>query len=739
MMNRIKLHFSLAVSTALMTLALLPALAAQTSLSQSASRQKTAGTGMMPMPLVAPLFIEDDQRTSVITMVNNAPQGVDVDVVLYSLSGDRLVQQTVALSPHSERAVSVRDLLQDSAVQYGSVFLAPHRNSTMAAQLSIAGRSGNSTNDVEEEFQMLTGSDPADFRAVSVSTAPLIAVRSLSSEAQTLSVTCLQGQSENQARNGKVSIGPNRTLLIDACAKGGPKVLPNLQSIEAKSTDGRRAVAVSVSSSVPSSDLALFGFGSVGAGSDSGFVAIPFTDRNGLKSSAAVFPGITSAARNSRRLQAAIANFGATTHRATFVLTETGAQKEVATVQLAPHSVSVANLADALNGAHEDASFVVNTDGEPGEVMSGIQAVASPNGSSFDVTLPWKDRSERANGGQHPWRIDGGFSSTLLLFNPDQSTANSITVSVYADNKAWTKLVPVPPQATVAIRLNDIVDKQEPDDKGGMLPPGSTHGIVGWFTLANPRVFGQLIQADVLSHVVRPFACAQYTNVCGADVTNLTVEVGQQGSVSAIGKTCGSDGACTCIEQCGSTGGGAFSGWGSSDTTIASLVSSNGGSATFQGNRAGGASTFVTVSDATCTQGGSGTVAVNAWVQIRSVSVSPTTINTSSSPTTATVTVQVAFSVAGITNPGATIQVLTASGSPAGNNVSYSPSSQTVSLSGASPQTVQFTVSAGPSTVGGSVVIQGTVQSVSGTGGTIVIKDPNPASNGETPLTTTTN
>ena len=37
------------------------------------------------------------------------------------------------------------------------------------------------------------------------------------------------------------------------------------------------------------------------------------------------------------------------------------------------------------NGAHADASFVVNTDGAPGEVLSGIQAPAMPNSLSMNV------------------------------------------------------------------------------------------------------------------------------------------------------------------------------------------------------------------------------------------------------------------------------------------------------------------------------------------------------------------
>jgi hypothetical protein len=61
---------------------------------------RTSNASMGGMPLVAPLSIEDQQRTSVITMVNSAPDGLGVDAVLYDLSAGRLARETVSLRPH---------------------------------------------------------------------------------------------------------------------------------------------------------------------------------------------------------------------------------------------------------------------------------------------------------------------------------------------------------------------------------------------------------------------------------------------------------------------------------------------------------------------------------------------------------------------------------------------------------------------------------------------------------------
>src|SRR6185437_7339524 len=88
----------------------------------------------MPMPLVAPLFIEDERRTSAITIVSDSPNSsLDVDIILVNPSGEPLVKQTVRISPRGEKTVAVTDLLASLPISwpvYGSIYLKPHRSST---------------------------------------------------------------------------------------------------------------------------------------------------------------------------------------------------------------------------------------------------------------------------------------------------------------------------------------------------------------------------------------------------------------------------------------------------------------------------------------------------------------------------------------------------------------------------------------------------------------------------------
>lgn len=52
----------------------------------------------MPMPLVAPLFIENATTHSTITLVNNFSKSLDVDVILSGLEGNQIVKQLPAES-----------------------------------------------------------------------------------------------------------------------------------------------------------------------------------------------------------------------------------------------------------------------------------------------------------------------------------------------------------------------------------------------------------------------------------------------------------------------------------------------------------------------------------------------------------------------------------------------------------------------------------------------------------------
>ncbi|HEY3459058.1 MAG TPA: hypothetical protein VGK64_31020 [Bryobacteraceae bacterium] len=370
----------------------------------------------MPMPLVAPLFIENGTTHSTITLVSNFSKPLDVDVVLSGLEGDQIAKSTITMAAYSQRKVELANILRNAPwvadSGYGSVLLDPHIASPLAAQLSIVNE--RQQNDVEEEFVMMMGSAPANYRAVTgnLSTAPIVAIRSTSTTNQTLSVTCLSQSGRLDGSNLKIR--PNQTLLVRGCRANGHSIIADLDDNSSYSPnlkgDSKKAQGLAVSSSAPAMNLAVFGIAVRGEGVERLLSGIPFWAVDTLKSATAIYPGVPSPqdlafGGQLFQLRASVANFSTTPRKAT-VLLSTGSgkdstQKTIAAMTVPGRSVSTVDLPELTNGGVTN-SIVIQTDGNPGEVLTNVQAITESQGARADFSLPWKDQQQFDNAGEHP-------------------------------------------------------------------------------------------------------------------------------------------------------------------------------------------------------------------------------------------------------------------------------------------------------------------------------------------------
>ena len=584
----------------------------------------------MAMPLVAPLFVQDETTDSEVTIVSNFSKALNVTVTLSDPAGNPLTGKTVNMEAYSQKKLKVADLLaeaQSYSATYGSVSVVPERPASVAAQMSIVNRDGASPTDVEEEFAMLMDSKPANYRAVTsgLSAMPVLSIRSMSSNEQKVAITCLAGN--GRVHNVDLAIKPNETRLVQACHGNSAKQIERLKDVLQGDSNGEKTFALSVSSSAPSEELAVFGIGVHGSDKTHALSAIPFWNVNTLKSPNAIYAGVpaspntaASSGPQATKLQVALANFGSAPRTAT-VLLSSGAgngntQKPVGVMRISPNSV----MATDLDGISADAlaanSLIVQTDGAPGEVISDIQAISAPDDPTpLALTLPWKDQGQVENGGEHPWIVKSGTTSTLVLFNPDPDLKNSsVQLTIHAGANTWTKQISLPASTTMSVSLNDIIQQQQPDDKGKKLPQDSSQGIVTWSTLAKPRIFGKLVQSDEISGISRTYACGSITSICAVVLQSPNpnpVLIGQQTEVdvnSVLG--CTGDSPCSCNDGCGSAGSGGSSSWWSDDSNVANLVNSSTFWANYQGNSPGQTFADVSATDGNgCT--GSGSVSMS--------------------------------------------------------------------------------------------------------------------------------
>ena len=349
-----------------------------------------------------------------------------------------------------------------------------------------------------------------------------------------------------------------------------------------------------------------------------------------------------------------------------------------------------------------------------------------------------------ARGTESIWRTDGTFQTTIVI----QNTANEedqVTLKFFSNSTTYDKTFPLPPSAITKISVKELQQDAIPDKNGHLLP-----GTYGTFSLSGAHgpksglAFNELIHsADESDYIgYPPNGCVYLTDAflyVDSIISNpfpimeewdysdgSSYTAGANGTYSSntnlLYTTSGSSGDLGNINFGPGTPGQDVN-VGSNDTVVYEC----GGCSGYPG--------YATVAQ----------VPIPPYVQITSTTVatnpatSPTTINSVTEPTTATLTVQMFHS--DLTSVGAqtvTLQVGTSSSNPPNCTVSYNQSSQTVTLSGAAGSvtpapTVLVTA---PTCNNATIVIQALLSNPSKG---VSIAGPTQASNAQATLKTTLN
>ena len=82
---------------------------------KNAQTPSTSAEPKMRMPLVLPLFVQDQQFTSTLVLVNGSAESTYADVALTSLDGKEINHRRVRFAPHSQRLLELNELLREVA------------------------------------------------------------------------------------------------------------------------------------------------------------------------------------------------------------------------------------------------------------------------------------------------------------------------------------------------------------------------------------------------------------------------------------------------------------------------------------------------------------------------------------------------------------------------------------------------------------------------------------------------
>jgi hypothetical protein len=554
------------------------------------STQASTTEPMPSMPVVAPLFIQDRHFTSTLVLVNGISSSSFVDLVLRDLGGTEIVHKRVQFAPHSQQRVEIAALLlaAHSGATAGSIAITqdPANESMVLAQLTMTYLGSGFPNFLDEEVSMPSAEGSQLLRGVADASngSPLVSITSLITMSQKVIIDCLD---ESGTRHSKsVQLIGGETLLTEACTDRtiyGGDLDAAIGGDLGESRQREKAVGVQLRSDAMPGSFAAFGLARHESDDDRHFSTFTLDDPKMKVSATDVFTGVpvdsTSILTEGRYVpHVSVANFSTRIAKVDIKYSEmigtTPSVRDVAQFSVPPGTTKELGL-DILEGNPDlQNSFLVSSDASPGDVSTKL--VATSNSRLREVELEAKDANDPQNGGNHPWSLDEGTESTLLIFNHG-SDSQVFNVTVSAGGITWSKAYTLASMQTEAISIRALITNKVKDDFGVILPRSATSGEVGWFN--NEGVGkGRLLQSNRDAAMARNFSCNTTYLLCGVLFYPhiSTFAVGSTVDYATIvGRICQRAGSGPCA---GSGSGQIVSlkySWSAADASIAVISGSN--------------------------------------------------------------------------------------------------------------------------------------------------------------------
>jgi hypothetical protein len=574
---------------------------------------------MGEMPLVAPLFIQDGNFSSRLVLVNDANRATFADVTLRALDGKELARERVQFSPHSQRQVEIGALLAaaGASATSGSIVITPSgdlKGPAILSALSLTYQGSREPNYIDEETSMPSPEGSQTLQAVSDEGegSPVIAITSLTGSKQHVTIKCLAGGKQNVSKT--VELGAGETLITEACAPSTIRGLDFAAVMERKTQGFSSPAGMVLSSDASAGSFAAFALTAHHRGEDRFFSAVTFSDPKMMMSANVVFTGVpvghaTVLPEGKYVPQLAVANFSSKDAHVQVTYAHVAASDP--TVQnvhklLLPAMTARNLVMDSLDGDPGlRNSFLVTSDAAPGTLIAKL--VSRSDSRLKEVELEAKDE-QGENGGSHPWSLENGIDSTLLLFNHSKDS-QIFNVQIGAGPVLWQKAYTFPAMETAALSLRDLIKEQVKDDKGRTLPLDVESGQLSWNTIDSGTGKGRILQSNRDLNMARNFSCGVFRVVCGASFSPVIQDfgpgtTGDFGSIDA--DTCDSNFQTVCNGENGGAGSYTYS-WRSADPTIAAISgSSTSPSVNVVGMAAGTTTITGTVSSQRCHASGGG-------------------------------------------------------------------------------------------------------------------------------------
>lgn len=607
----------------------------------------------MPMPQIAPLFIDGGQFSSEITVVNDVEANISYEILIQDHAGQALANLKKQIPGHSQQVYRISDLLssKDQAANgtparaiavspqpiMGTAEIIPD-GAGIAAQLSLTYHDTSVALHTEEEFLMPNASISAEYRGVAINTIgnPFIALKNTSPRTLQVALKCFPEGGQPSAVS--VKLQPGVLQLVAGC--GQLSANDGIDSL-LRSSGGQKekgSFGILITSDANQDELSVFGFSWSHLPSRT-LTSILFASPGELRSSDTGFAGV--AIGNTPTLGAepyspllALTNFSDSAVEvsitAAFTRAPSTPNTEVTRFNIDPFATRTVTLDTRGADPQLQNSILVQSPVSPGLVAAKLVSATTANAPAVEYQP--KDPQQLENSGLHPWSIENGLQSRLLLFNftvQDQY----FNVKIYSGDKPWQKALLLKSMETRAVDIGKIVRIQEKDDYGLTLAKAIVTGELQWSTPGRYKGIGRLLVSGSTQHLARNFSCGGCMLMCKQVLINSPSSLyfyigGVESFGNGVPRLCNSADCQTCTSVYSSSGGSGYSYyWSSQNTSIASVNGANNGvSASFLGTGVGGTYGEVDISDGICDGFADGTV--NVGPKISSIDPNPIMIGT---------------------------------------------------------------------------------------------------------------
>ncbi len=576
------------------------------------AQQPSISAPATPIPLVYPLFVEDGDFTSTLIMVNGSAMSTYADVALRSPDGTTVATQRVQFPPFSQQQINIRSMRNSGTepnITHGSITLTQSQSLSgiaIVGTIAITQLSSSVPHYIDEEPTRPGASSSQTLRGVADGSvgSPLVAIASLSTMPQHVTISCLAG---NSAVTSTVTVAPEQTVLTPACSRNLSSdsdldwYVQNLPDIQ------HGPVGLALTSDAAPGSYTAFSLAPHDSPNGRYFSSVTLSDPTKLQSTTTVYPGVPVGASpllpgGTFTPVLTLANFSQSPRHVivNYALTQNGAANltPVQSVTLAPMTSQQVTLGGLTGDTVLQDSFMVQSDGSPGDVETKL--VSTSNSVLQEVESLGKDEDNPANGGDHPWTVANGTTSTLLLFN-NSAQPQYFNVQISAGATLWRKSYQLQPMQTLAVSINELMSTGAKDDYGNAFPSDIWQGQVGWHMTTKGSGRGRLMQSNPNTAMARSFSCQETMEACQQQINNLNFSI-ENGEVVDFGTV----ETLTCFDTCnGSPGGWGGQGysysWSSNNSSIASISGPNyNQSANVYGAGVGSTSISTEVWDAYC-------------------------------------------------------------------------------------------------------------------------------------------